>query len=223
MGWIGVALGVVAAAQVVPVTACVGAGAAGLRDAGALGQAAFAALYALVTVALVPASPLTVVAGATWGPWGGLVTVWPGATVGALVAFALARRAGRSGFVARAGAVPLLAALDEVLAVEGGRVTLLLRLSPLVPFGVLSYALGLSRVGAGRYAAATAIGIVPGTLLYTWIGATVGEIGTAAATGTLSMARTAFLGVGLVATLLAVLLLSRGARRALDARAGGSP
>lgn len=223
MAGLVILLGIVVVAQLVPVTSWVAAGAAGLRDAGWLGQVAFTALYALVTVALVPPSPLTVVAGATWGPWGGFATVWPGATLGALVAFAVARRVGRVGVLARVGSVPVIAALDEVLAKEGGRVTLLLRMSPLVPFGMLNYALGLSRVGAGRYAAATALGIAPGTLLYAWIGGTVGEIGAAAATGTLPAARTALLAVGLAATVLLVAVLSRGAQRALDARVGRAP
>lgn len=219
--WVAVAGAIVVLvvlARVLPLADAVEQAAAAVRDAGPFGRVVFAGLYAVATVTLIPASTLTVAAGAAWGPWEALLAVWPGATLGALVAFGLARGAGRQAVAARVGSVPVLAALDDVLESEGGRVTLLLRLSPLVPFGVLNYALGLTRVRFDRYATATAVGILPGTLLYTWIGATAGELGAAATSGAVPTARTALLVVGLAATLAVTVVLSRGARRALEAR-----
>ncbi len=193
-------------------------GVAAAREAGPWGIVAFTVVYAVVTVTLIPASLLTLAAGATWGPLGGLMAVWPGATLGAVLSFLLARSVLRETVAERVRARPGLAALDEALGDEGGWVVFLLRLSPLFPFGLLNYALGLTRVRLGAYALSTAIGILPGTLLYAWLGATAGELG-GAATGSRTLdGRTVMLGVGLVATGIATFVVTRAARRALQRR-----
>ncbi len=193
-------------------------GVAAAREAGPWGIVGFTLVYAAVTVTLIPASLLTLAAGATWGPLGGLMAVWPGATLGAVLSFLLARSVLRDAVAERVSAHRGMAALDEALGDEGGWVVFLLRLSPLFPFGLLNYALGLTRVRLGAYALSTAVGILPGTLLYAWLGATAGELGGAATGGGTLDGRTVLLGVGLVATGVATAVVTRAARRALQRR-----
>jgi uncharacterized membrane protein YdjX (TVP38/TMEM64 family) len=102
------------------------------------------------------------------------------------------------------------------------RLILLLRLSPIVPFNLLNYALGLSNVPTGRYVLATAIGIVPGTWMYAYLGSLAPAAGALRDAGrhggAVSLAGTA---IGLIATLAGVTLLARAARRALRAAIAG--
>lgn len=214
LGVVGLAVG----SRLLPLEAWTRAGLDAAREAGPAGVIAFSLVYAVVTVSLVPASLLTLGAGVTWGPFGGALAVWPGATLGAFLAYALARWGLRDAVARRLAATPSLLALDEAMGAEGGRVTLLLRLSPLFPFGLLNYALGLTRVGPLTYLLATAIGIVPGTLLYAWIGAAAGEVGSVAVGEASLGPRQALGAVGLVATAVATWLVTRAARRALAQR-----
>lgn len=140
-------------------------------DAGALGPVAFVALYAALTVLLVPGVIMTVAGGALFGPVGGTLLSLLGATAGAVAAFALARRLR----LAPPAADGRLAAIDAWIAERGFWAVLYARLVPVVPFNVLNYAAGLTRVSAGAYVAATAIGIVPGTFAYAALGGSVGD------------------------------------------------
>ncbi len=95
---------------------------------------------------------------------------------------------------------------------------LLLRLSPIFPFNVLNYALSLTRVTLGRYVLASAIGMLPGTVLYVSLGSlapAAAELSSASSGG--GTARTALYVVGLLATIVVVVIATRAARRALHA------
>ncbi|HEX5631737.1 MAG TPA: VTT domain-containing protein, partial [Gemmatimonadales bacterium] len=153
----------------------------------------------------------------------GTALVLLGATLGATAAFLLARHVAR-GFVARRVARHArLAAFDRALAADGFRLVLLLRLSPVVPFSVLNYALGLTQVRLRDFVLAS-IGMVPGTLLYVWSGKLAGDVARAAA-GSVPRDATywAVLGLGLAATLAAAVLVARSARRALAEVERGDP
>lgn len=216
-GVIGGAL-LLASARWLPLAGWVGSGVDAARDAGLAGAVAFSLVYAVVTLSLVPASLLTLAAGVAWGPVRGAAVVWPGAMLGAVAAYHLSRTVLRDAVARRLGANVHLAALDEAVGEEGAWVTFLLRLSPVVPFGVLNYALGLTRVRPLPYTAATAAGIVPGTLAYAWLGAAAGQVGAVVARGEGFDVRTALGGVGLLATLLATWRIGRAARAALARR-----
>jgi uncharacterized membrane protein YdjX (TVP38/TMEM64 family) len=184
---------------------------------GPAGPIAFIAGYAIACIALVPASLLTLAAGAIFGVvWGTLYTL-AGAMIGATGAFLIARYAARGVVERRLADNPRFTAIDRAVGAEGLKIVTLLRLSPVVPFSLLNYALGLTHVRLADYLIAM-IGIVPGTLLYVYYGKVGGDLA-ALATGVHpngGTASTAVLILGLVATIAVTVLIGRIARRSLD-------
>jgi uncharacterized membrane protein YdjX (TVP38/TMEM64 family) len=188
-----------------------------VRGAGALGVAVYGAAYVMATVLLLPGSLFTIGAGFVWGVGGGFLLVWPAATLGALAAFGVARSVARGWVEARVADSPRLRAVDDAVGERSFQVIALLRLSPLVPFNLLNYVLGISRARPGTYVLATAVAIVPGVLFYTYLGTLVtsaaelasGERPDAGAIGSVL-----FWG-GLVATGAVTILISRVARKQL--------
>ena len=178
---------------------------------GPLGPAAFATAYAILAVLLVPGSALTIGAGTIFGIWTGLVVVLVGANLGALVSFLLARTLLRDKVAEWAKANPRFEALDRAIAKEGFKVVLLSRLSPAFPFTLLNYLLGLTKVGVGSYVLANILGMLPGTFLYVYIGASLSSGLSAEA----SLFKQILLGVGLLATVGVVILVTRTAKRAI--------
>jgi uncharacterized membrane protein YdjX (TVP38/TMEM64 family) len=187
---------------------------------GAWGPLGFVAGYALAVVAFVPGSLLTLAGGAIFGLARGTLYVFAAATLGATAAFLLARHALRPWVEARVAGDRRFAALDRAIAAQGGRIAFLLRLSPLFPFNLLNYALGLTRVRLRDYVAASA-GMLPGTVLYVYSGSLAGELAQAAGGArTRGPAEWALLAVGLVATVLVTRLVTRIAARALREATG---
>ena len=114
-----------------------------------------------------------------------------------------------------------LSAVDRAVEEQGWRVVVLTRLSPVFPFNVQNYFYGLTGVSFGGYVLASLIGMLPGTLLYVYIGAA--GAGVAQATGgAASWGETALLVAGLVATLVVVGLVTRVAKRELDKATAGA-
>lgn len=186
-------------------------------SAGPAGMAAFVGLYVLACVAFLPGSVLTLGAGAAFGLWKGFLLVSVGSTVGAWASFLVGRYLLRDWVSRRLEKVPAFAAVAGAVGQEGWKVVLLTRLSPVLPFNLLNYGYGLTTVGAGEYALASWIGMMPGTFLYVYLGAAAGE----AARGG-SRARTpaewALYAGGLAATAVAAWLVGRSAKRALSAK-----
>ena len=127
---------------------------------------AFVAAYALGTTLGAPGTALTFAGGAIFGVGLGSLVNWAGASLGALLAFAVARTLGRD-LVARI-VRGRAAALDRQIGDHGFRTILYLRLIPLVPFNGLNFGAGLTRVRGRDYALGTTIGIVPGVVIYTY-------------------------------------------------------
>jgi uncharacterized membrane protein YdjX (TVP38/TMEM64 family) len=178
--------------------------------------------YVLGTLLFFPGSLLTLGAGFLYGLAGGLAVVVPGSVLGAMLAFLLGRTVLRGPIAARMKKHPRFRAVDQAVAEEAFKVVLLLRLSPVVPFNLLNYGLGVTRVPWGTYLLASLLGMLPGTVLYVYLGSLV-----TSATQLLSGERPAsgwggkllFVG-GLLATAAVVVLVSRAARRALDRTLG---
>jgi uncharacterized membrane protein YdjX (TVP38/TMEM64 family) len=226
---------VLLALAIVAAVVLLGRGAAGripafaawVEGLGIWGPIVFVAGYAVACVLLLPASLLTLAAGAIFGVRLGVPLVLAGATLGAAAAFLIARHAGREVVLRRLARHPRLAAIDGIVGARGGRVVLLMRLSPVFPFAALNYALGVTRLRFRDFLVAM-IGIVPGTTLYVYSGAVAGAVASAAgAAGTETPARGlahhALLALGLVATLVVTVLVTRAARRALaDAEHAGA-
>ena len=139
-----------------------------VEAAGAAGPLLFMALYAMATVLFLPGAVITLAGGALFGPlWG---TLWnlTGATVGAALAFLIARYLGADWVARRAG--PRLQRLNDGVAIEGWRFVAFVRLVPLFPFNLLNYALGLTRISFLTYLLATWVFMLPGAFAYTWLG-----------------------------------------------------
>ncbi len=139
-----------------------------VEGAGAAGPLVFMALYALATVLFLPGSVLTLAGGALFGPvWG---TLWnlTGATLGASLAFLIARYLGADWVTRRAG--PRLQRLNDGVTSEGWRFVAFVRLVPLFPFNLLNYALGLTRIPFLAYVLASWVFMLPGAFAYTWLG-----------------------------------------------------
>ena len=181
------------------------------------GPALFMLTYAVSVVALVPASILTLAAGAIFGLAWGTLYAFVAATLGALAAFVVARHFARGLVERRLAGTPRFAAIDRAVGDQGLRIVALLRLSPVFPFTLLNYVLGLTRVSFRDYALASP-GMLPGTLLYVYYGKLIGDV-TALASG-VSVERDAaywiVMGLGLVATVVVTALVTRVARRALQ-------
>jgi uncharacterized membrane protein YdjX (TVP38/TMEM64 family) len=195
--------------------------AAWVGSLGALGPVVFVIGYALAVVAFVPASVLTLGAGAIFGLWQGVALVLVAATLGASLAFLVARYLARRAVERRITGNPRFAAIDRAVEQQGRRIVFLLRLSPAFPFTLLNYALGLTRVRFTDYLVASA-GMLPGTFLYVYYGQVLG-LAAAVAGGAArekGAADWALLGLGLVATIVVTTIVTRIARRALAEATG---
>jgi uncharacterized membrane protein YdjX (TVP38/TMEM64 family) len=187
---------------------------------GPWGVGLFAIVYALAAVLFVPGSALTIGAGVVYGLGWGFVAVSAGSTLGATLAFLVARYLARERVEGWAATNPRFAAIDQAVGREGWKIVLLTRLSPVFPFNLLNYLYGLTRVRLGAYVLASWLGMMPGTLLYVYLGFAGREVAQAA-TGSSgrSPAEYAVWTIGLIATLAVTLYVTRLARRALRDRA----
>jgi uncharacterized membrane protein YdjX (TVP38/TMEM64 family) len=189
---------------------------------GRLGPPVFVLGYVLACVAFVPGALLTLAAGALFGLAKGVALVFLGAVLGSTAAFLVARHLARKAVARRIERDPRFAAIDRAVAHEGLKIVFLLRLSPVVPFNLLNYALGLTRVSLRDYLLAS-FGMLPGTILYVSYGTVLGSLAQIAAGERPPPGRgsTALLATGLAATIFAAYFIARAARKALR-RAGGA-
>ncbi len=187
---------------------------------GLSGIVLFALVYALAAILFVPGSALTIGAGVIYGLGWGFVAVSAGSTLGAAGGFLIARYLARRRVEGWAAADPRFAAIDRAVGREGWQIVLLTRLSPVFPYTLLNYLYGLTGVPFGAYILASWIGMMPGTVLYVYLGF-AGRAVAQAATGQArrTPAEYALWAVGLLATLAVTIYVTRLARRALRSRA----
>ncbi len=183
---------------------------------GPWGPVVFVLGYAAATVAFIPGSLLTLAAGAIFGLARGTAYTFVAASLGAGLAFLVARYLARGFVERRLEAHPRFRAIDRAVAAQGFKIVSLLRLAPVFPFNLLNYALGLTRVRFAHYLAAS-IAMLPGTFLYVYYGAALGSL--AAVAGGAEVERGAgywaIFGLGLAATVAVIVVVTRIARRAL--------
>ena len=152
-----------------------------IQAIGPAGVAAFIALYIVATVAFIPGSILTLGAGFVFGLARGTAFVSVGSTLGATAAFLLGRGLLRRWITERINNDDRFATIDRAVRDEGWKIVLLTRLSPVFPFNVLNYAYGLTSVGVAGYVLASWLGMLPGTVLYVYVGSLAGDLAAAAA------------------------------------------
>jgi uncharacterized membrane protein YdjX (TVP38/TMEM64 family) len=187
-----------------------------VKSFGPWGVVFYVGVYAIATVLFVPGWILTVGAGVAFGLFWGTFAALIGATIGATFAFLIARYMARDAVSKRFGKNKKFEAIDKAIGQQGWKMVGLLRLSPLIPFNLSNYFYGLTAIAFVPYFLATLIGMLPGTLLYVYLG-TIGKIGLEASKGTggKSTLEYVFLGIGLVATIIVTILVTHAARRAL--------
>ncbi len=210
---------VVAAVVLLPVTDWLQSAVAWIDANRAVSWLVFILMYVTATVLLLPGSLLTLVAGFVFGLGYGFAMVSFSSVVGASLAFLIGRFFAREWVAERLTGMPRFAALDAAIAERGALIVLLTRLSPVFPFNLLNYALGLTGVRFWTYVGVSWIGMVPGTLLYVYLGSIASDLASllGGETGDSPVGNT-LLYVGLVATLIFTIVISRIATRALSER-----
>jgi uncharacterized membrane protein YdjX (TVP38/TMEM64 family) len=188
-----------------------------IQSIGPAAPAVFVLVYAFAVVALIPASLLTIAAGAVFGLLPGVVYALIGATLGSTCAFLLGRYVARRFVAKRLAAMPRFVAIERGVSARGRRIVFLLRLSPVVPFNFLNYALGLTTISVWDFVFAS-LGTVPGAFVYAYAGKVAGEALVLAGQAEVpkNTSYYAVLLAGLVATVAATTVVTRTARRALQ-------
>jgi uncharacterized membrane protein YdjX (TVP38/TMEM64 family) len=138
---------------------------------GAAGYLLYAAAHVGVTLLMLPAVLMTIGAGFLFGLWTGTAVALAGATVGATLAFLVARYLARDRVARAAARDPRFTALDRAIGEKGWRIVFLLRMSAVVPFVLSNYVYGLTAIRFWPYVAASAIGLIPLTVLWVALGA----------------------------------------------------
>jgi len=181
-----------------------------VRHLGPIGYVLYTLVYAVCVVLFVPASVLTLGAGAIFGFAGGSAVVIAGATLGATMAFLIARTILRKKVEAMTANNAKFRALDRAIAREGAKIVFLVRLAVVFPFTYINYAFGLTGINTLPYILATFIGIIPATLAFVYIGYAAATAATAA-----SKVKIIVYVVGGIAALAASIFVGRVATQAI--------
>jgi len=186
-------------------------------ELGPWGPILFALLYVAAAVTMAPAFVLSVAAGALFGVWKGSLLVFISATLGAAASYGVARALAGTRVVAWIMRDRRVSVVRRAVAHEGVWVQFLLRLSPIVPYVLLNYALGLSRVRVRDFLVAC-FGMIPTIVMYAYYGRVVGDVAKIAAGIAPPRGREYYvlLVVGLIATVVATMAITRAARRAIE-------
>jgi len=185
-----------------------------VRSFGAIAPVFVTLTYIISTVLFIPGSAMTLATVTIFGPETGFLIVFAGANLGALCSFLLARTFLREKVLRWAETNQKFRSLDRAIADQGFKMTLLARLSPAFPFNMLNYLLGVSGVTTVAYVLATLIGMLPGMILYVYIGAAARDAFTGV-NGAFDLIQQLAKYLGLIATVALVFILTQIARNAL--------
>ena len=174
-------------------------------SSGPVGYLGFILIYIVSTVMMLPGSPLTFAAGALFGFWKGLILVSLSSTLGATCAFMVSRYLVRKSIEKRVLKNKKFQSIDNEINEQGWKIVILARLSPIIPFFLLNYALGITKIRFIHFIFASWIGMIPGTIVYVLMG----TMGGAFINGKKSSFEWVLLGIGLIATILVTLLISK--------------
>jgi uncharacterized membrane protein YdjX (TVP38/TMEM64 family) len=190
-----------------------------VRDLGVIGVLIFVVVYIFATIFFIPGSILTLGAGFVYGLLEGTIYVSVASTLGATAAFLIGRYFARDWVSKKVSGNESFAAIDDAVGREGWKIVGLTRLSPIFPFNLLNYAYGLTKVPLGGYFLASWLGMLPGTVMYVYIGSIARSIATLGSEGRArTVAEWVLYGVGAVATIVVTIFVTRLARRALKRR-----
>lgn len=191
-----------------------------INGLGNLGIAIFFFFYIIATVLFLPGSVLTLGAGVIFGVVKGSIIVLNAATLGAGLAFLVGRYFARDSIERRIETNSKFKAVDEAVANEGWKIVFLTRLSPIFPFNLLNYAFGVTKVSFKDYITASWLGMIPGSIMYVYIGSLAGDLATLGTGGVSDggMASTVIRMIGFIATVVVTIYVTKIARKALNER-----
>jgi uncharacterized membrane protein YdjX (TVP38/TMEM64 family) len=181
---------------------------------GFLGGVLYVAVYVAAALVFVPGSILTLGAGYLFGIAGGMAVVWTSATVSAGIGFLIARHLARRPVEKLARRSARFGAIDAAIGKNGWKMVGLLRLSAIVPFSLSNYLFGLSSVDFVPYIAATAVGMLPGSFFYVYLGAAGKRLFEDGGSGWDWIV----VGLGVVATAVMAVVITRLAKKELKKR-----
>ncbi len=216
-----IVLGILALLRLLPAAQAVESLIAWVEQLGPLAPFAFIGAYFVVTVFMLPASLLSLAAGALFGLFTGTLVVAAGATLGMAATFLIGRYLARPAVERRFKHNPRFTAIDRAVGMGGWKIVALLRLSPAVPFNLQNYLYGLTAIRFWPCILASAVSILPGTFMYVYFGyasrASLDAIGgSGAARGP---GQWALLIVGLAATVAVTIYVTKLARDAIKEQA----
>ena len=188
-----------------------------INSLGAIGGIVFIGIYIIATLAFLPAALLTLGAGVIFGVIWGSIYVFIGATLGAIAAFLGGRYLAQGWVKEKISSYKKFAIIDKAVSKEGLKIVLLVRLSPLFPFNLLNYALGITSVSFQDYLIGS-VGMIPGTIMYVYFGSLVGDI---ALIGSKNQPGNIILHwvikiMGLIATIAVTVYVTKIAKKALE-------
>jgi uncharacterized membrane protein YdjX (TVP38/TMEM64 family) len=184
---------------------------------GAVGGLAFIGIYIIAAVAFLPGSILTLGAGVIFGIPLGSLYVFIGATLGATAAFLVGRYLARGWITKKISDNKKFTAIDKAVSKEGLKIVLLTRLSPIFPFNLLNYALGITSVSLQDYFIGS-VGMIPGTIMYVYIGSLAGNlalIGSPNQPSNMILQWTIRI-IGFIATIAVTVYVTKIAKKALE-------
>lgn len=192
-----------------------------IEGMGVLGYGIFFAVYVAACVFFIPGSILTLGAGAIYGVVTGSILVSISSTIGSTAAFLGGRYLARNWVARKIQGNDKFAAIDDAVAREGWKIVGLTRLSPVFPFALLNYAYGLTKVRLRDYILASWLGMMPGTVMYVYLGSlakSLSAVGADCPDCERSALQWTLYAVGLVATVTVTVFITRVARRALKGK-----
>ena len=181
---------------------------------GPLGWVLYALVYAVCCVLFVPASILTLGAGALYGLGTGAAVVLAGATLGATLSFLLAKSVLRKKIERMTAGNAKFQALDRAIGKEGAKIVFLVRLAPVFPFTYINYAFGLTGVKTLPYVVASFFGMIPGTFAYVYLGSAAAGAASGEADTTKKIVQIAGAVVALVVTIFVARVATKAIRSA---------
>ena len=192
-----------------------------IEASGTTGLLLFFGLYIAACVFMLPGSILTLGAGAVFGVIRGFFLVSASSTAGAAAAFVIARYFARGMVTRQFSNNSTFHDVDRAVAEEGWKIVFLSRLSPVLPFNLLNYAFGLTTVPLRDYVISSWIGMMPGTLMYVYLGSLGGSLarlGITEADRVRTPAEWFLFSAGLAATVILAVQITRIAKKALSRR-----
>ncbi len=218
---VAVAGGLYAASRFVNVTGPLIAALGWIQGLGIWGNLVFGLVYVLACTIMVSGAVLTLGAGVIYGPVWGTVTVSIASTIGAMTAFLVGRTVGRNWVARKVEGNPRFHAIDEAIGREGFKIVLLTRLSPVFPFVLLNYIFGITKVTFWKCAVASWIGMLPGTIMYVYLGSVVKSLAELEGDKPKTPAEQVFFWAGLAVTIVVAVIVGKVAKKAIAGAAPG--